>query len=396
MRVFRSSSCCLLGAALLVATEARAAVHCTATFELADSVTLGALQLNVEYPQPDVAFDGSGANVACTGSVAALPNFEDDDAGTLTMAFAAIGAGFSGPHDLASCEMTTAAGVTANELAVTVTDASDPDLSPVSAPAISTRIFCDGDTTTTTIASTTTTTLSPTTECAVAVELADAVTVGSLGIVVHYASAVGDFAGSGSAVLCTTVAQGLFGTYFDDESARTVTSALISLDGFAGPSALFRCKFLPDAVTPVAGDFSIDVTDAGDTDSNPIVPRPAVAVSDITCTDPAATTTTTTTTTVAVCGDGVVAGAEACDDGNLTAHDGCGPTCLIDTLCGDADANGSITAADAQRVLRASIGLPPVCPLGPCDTNGDGNLAAGDAQRVLRRSVGLTVQLLCQ
>lgn len=36
------------------------------------------------------------------------------------------------------------------------------------------------------------------------------------------------------------------------------------------------------------------------------------------------------------CGDGFVTGTEACDDGNLVAGDGCGPTCDIETAAGCA------------------------------------------------------------
>jgi fibro-slime domain-containing protein len=34
-----------------------------------------------------------------------------------------------------------------------------------------------------------------------------------------------------------------------------------------------------------------------------------------------------------VCGDGVVAGSEQCDDGNRIPFDGCSPTCTIETMC---------------------------------------------------------------
>src|SRR5262245_48235020 len=41
-----------------------------------------------------------------------------------------------------------------------------------------------------------------------------------------------------------------------------------------------------------------------------------------------------------VCGDGVRAGAEACDDGNQRTGDGCDPACRAEsTSCGDAIVN---------------------------------------------------------
>jgi len=392
MRVSWGTFCSLLALALVVAPEARAQVHCTATFKLDDAVAVGALQLRVDYPTADAAFDGSGASVACTDLAPALPNFQDDDAGVLAMAFVAPGPGFSGPRNLASCAMTTTAGITPNDLTVTVTDATSPSGTAMTPPAVSAHVFCDGDTTTTTTTPTTTTTLSANTVCDVTVDLAQAITVGSLQIVVHYDDADGEFGGTGSAVHCTTLASGVLGTYFDDEPARTVTSAMISLAGLGGPTSLFRCVFWPGAVVPTADDFWLSITDAGDTDSNPIFPRPSISLG-VVCSDP--TATTTTTSTLAVCGNGVVEGSEECDDGNLVAHDGCDPTCSVDTLCGDADQNKKLTAVDAQRILRASVGLPPACPLSTCDTSGDGSLTVVDAQRVLRKSVGLATPLLC-
>jgi cysteine-rich repeat protein len=393
MRVSWKSVCGLLAFALLTASEARAQVHCTATFKLDDAVTIGALQLHVDYPTPDAAFDGSSSSVACTNLAPALPNFQDDDAGRLSMAYVAPGAGFTGPRNLASCTMTTTAGITKDDLTVTVTDATSPSFQALPLPSVSARVFCDGDTSTTTSTSTTTTTLSQNTVCDVTVDLAQAITVGSLQVVVGYGNADGEFGGTASAAQCTTLVGNALATYYDDESARTVTSAIISLAGLAGPKSLFKCVFTPGAVTPVSGDFSISVTDAGDTDSSPIFPRPSVVISNIACVDP--TATTTTTSTLAVCGNGIVEGSEECDDGNLAAYDGCGPTCLFDTLCGDADRNQKLTAVDAQRILRASVGLSPACPLVTCDTSGDGSLTVGDAQRVLRRSVGLSAPLLC-
>ena len=391
MRVSWGSVCSLLALALFAAPDARAQVHCTATFKLDDAVSVGALQFHIDYPTATAAFDGSGSSVACTNQAAALPNFSDDDAGTLTMAYVAPGPGFSGPSKLVSCAMTTTAGITANDLSVFVTDATGPGGSAMSLPSVSARVFCDGGTSTTTTMPTTTTTLSQNTVCDITFGLAQAIRIGSLQVLVHYNSADGEFGGTGSAAQCTTLASATLGTYFDNESARTINGALISLAGFTGPTSLYHCVFTPGAVVPLASDFAISVTDAGDTNSNPILPRPSVVISNITCSDP----NVTTTTTLAVCGNGVVEGAEECDDGNLAAHDGCGPTCLTDVLCGDADSNLKLTAVDAQRILRASVGLPPACPLNTCDTSGDGNLTVGDAQRVLRKSVGLSTPLLC-
>ncbi|MBL8624408.1 MAG: tandem-95 repeat protein [Myxococcales bacterium] len=52
----------------------------------------------------------------------------------------------------------------------------------------------------------------------------------------------------------------------------------------------------------------------------------------------ATATATATITITGVCGDGVVAAGEQCDDGNATLGDGCTPAC-IDEFCGDATVN---------------------------------------------------------
>nr|WP_263430146.1 DUF4215 domain-containing protein [Nannocystis pusilla] len=39
----------------------------------------------------------------------------------------------------------------------------------------------------------------------------------------------------------------------------------------------------------------------------------------------------TGSSTQGTCGDGIVSGVEACDDGNLQAGDGCSPSCMLET-----------------------------------------------------------------
>jgi cysteine-rich repeat protein len=370
-------SCAVTVIAWLAAGEAHA-LHCTATLRLDDPATLAALQLSIAYPAGS-DIDGSGDAVACTNLAPAAAVFHDDDSGTLTAAFVGAGEGFSGPLDLATCEITAAAHITGSDITVQVIDATPPNASL----AVSADVVCDGDVTTTT--STTTTTLSDTTECAVTVGLDDPVTIGSLQVVVAYGAADGDFAGSGSKVECSTLVGGTLGSYFDDENQDRLTGAVINLAGLSGPASLFTCTFLPGAVLPEAADFSLSITDAGDTDSVQIFPRPSVTVSSVICVDP----------TLAVCGNGALENGEQCDDGNLVSRDGCNSACVVDTVCGDADLNSRLTAVDAQRILRASVGLPPECPLDVCDTSGDNNLTTVDAQRVLRSSVGISTSLSC-
>jgi len=63
----------------------------------------------------------------------------------------------------------------------------------------------------------------------------------------------------------------------------------------------------------------------------------------------------------------------------LLLTDGC-------VLCGDADANGRITAVDALAALRASVGLE-TCALNRCDTDGSLGVTATDALRILSAAV---------
>ena len=366
----RGSLCGLLVAivAVFAASPASAQVqHCTATLRLDDAVTLGALQLQVDYPG-NASFDGNGSAVDCTNLTTALPNFQDDDAGQVTLAFVAFGTGITGPLNLVQCEMTNQSPITESDLTVTVTDASDMSSSPMAHPAVSLSLFCDGDTTTTVPTSTTTTTLPSSEVCDVTVRLDDPVTIGSMQVEIDYSKASGEFQDTGSSVDCSTLAPMTLGTYFDDD-VKTVGAALITLKGFTGPVNMYRCTFLPTGTLPAPADFSLKVVDAGDTNSDPITPKPSVSIASIDCIDPNAPTTTTSTTTSTVPAPG--------------------------ELCGDADLNTHITASDAQRILHAAVGLPVDCPMEVCDANGDHHLSVTDAQRVLRTAVGLPSQLLC-
>ncbi len=64
------------------------------------------------------------------------------------------------------------------------------------------------------------------------------------------------------------------------------------------------------------------------------------------------------------------------------------------SICGDADENGVVGAADATRILQHVVGLASVVP---CvgDVNGDGGIGATDAVDVLKKVVGLIPSLSC-
>lgn len=62
--------------------------------------------------------------------------------------------------------------------------------------------------------------------------------------------------------------------------------------------------------------------------------------------------------------------------------------------CGDVNADGDVTAADALAALRAAVGAI-ACAVCICDADGSGGVFAADALRLLQAAVGLDVQLEC-
>ena len=71
------------------------------------------------------------------------------------------------------------------------------------------------------------------------------------------------------------------------------------------------------------------------------------------------------------CGNGTIAGAEACDDGDLSAGDGCSATCATEsgwtctgapsvcsTTCGDGIAAGLEECDDGNQVDEDACGYP--------------------------------------
>lgn len=57
------------------------------------------------------------------------------------------------------------------------------------------------------------------------------------------------------------------------------------------------------------------------------------------------------------------------------------------SACGDANADGRLTASDALHVLRVAVGIGACAPQ-VCDFNGSGEISASDALQVLRAAVG--------
>lgn len=62
-------------------------------------------------------------------------------------------------------------------------------------------------------------------------------------------------------------------------------------------------------------------------------------------------------------------------------------TIPVDTVCGDMNGDGDLTATDALSILRAGVGLS-VCENWQCDYNGSGLVSTADALAVLKTAVG--------
>ena len=107
----------------------------TITFVLEDAVTIGALQVEVDYGAAGGDFVGSAAAVSCSWSATAggvLSSFGDVDASS-QLNFAAIsGTGFSGPVTLASCTFAASGPAPVeSDFAITVVEAHGPGLAPI-------------------------------------------------------------------------------------------------------------------------------------------------------------------------------------------------------------------------------------------------------------------------
>ncbi len=104
-------------------------------FALADHRTVGALQLSIDYTDAAGSFAISGDETGCTTLVAGGFAVYNNDLASrrLAMAFVSVG-GFVGPRDLARCRYFSDDGSRFAALAVQVTDASAPDLTPLDPP----------------------------------------------------------------------------------------------------------------------------------------------------------------------------------------------------------------------------------------------------------------------
>ncbi|MFN2376098.1 MAG: M43 family zinc metalloprotease [Candidatus Binatia bacterium] len=86
-------------------------------------------------------------------------------------------------------------------------------------------------------------------------------------------------------------------------------------------------------------------------------------------------------------------------DHELLSYNADGPastttTTLRDLVCGDANEDGKLSAADALVVLRAGVGTT-ACPGWLCDFDGSGLVTASDALGILKAAVGSGLPAQC-
>lgn len=100
--------------------------------------------------------------------------------------------------------------------------------------------------------------------------------LGTLQIQTNYAAAPGYFVGSGANVACAQTF-GNLDAHNDIDGSFSLISGWIAANGATGPILMTVCDFAATA-PPLASDFSVTVTDATNTDGDPISPTIAVTV----------------------------------------------------------------------------------------------------------------------
>jgi hypothetical protein len=209
----------------------------------------------------------------------------------------------------------------------------------------------------------------PAAQCVFTVTMTSGTDVNNLDFSVDYSNTDGgNVEGSSTRPECVTALGGqAFAAFHDDDDEDRLLVSFIRLSYFSAPTPLVACRFFYDVLEPLAGDFDVDISNAGrDGDDNNVVPLPNILVSNVECPGEFPDTTTTTSTTL---------------DVTTTTLGGEG-------RCGFPVTDGETPgASDALFALKAAVG-GAVCAPCVCDVSGDGNVGAGDALTILRVAVG--------
>jgi cysteine-rich repeat protein len=405
--------------------------------DLTDAVTLGSLQVEIDYSGANGEFAGEFTAVECDAPLAALGAIvsinDNEPAESLGIAIIKFG-GFAGPFELATCRFesnstTTLPPMTTTTLGGTTTtlDGTTTTLDGMTTTTLDGTTTTTSTTTTVSIPPSSTTTVSTTStsllpleppyDCDVTFGVVDDSVLGTLTYDVDYSGNTGgSFDGKGGKVQCAAES-GLLASFNHDPAADLLTSVFVSGEPIEGPRDLAVCAFSSPEVLPAKSAFEVTITEQTTPDFFPI--RSEVAATRMVCNGVVVTTCgdgvveppeqcdqgdrnsdtrpnrCRTNCRSARCGDGVVDNGEECDDGNRQSGDLCTRQCRDAAVCGDADFDGELNATDALILLNAAVGLVEDCPIDRCDVNEDGRVTARDALAVLAAAIGLPADLIC-
>ena len=317
---------------------------CNIEFQLADQVTLGSLQFDVDYETASGEFLGSGPDVGNGGTLecyselpGALGAFTDQDAERLLTAGIVLRSGFTGPVTVASCVFVPDAGadVAPQNFVVTVTDAKDPNVQPI--------------------------------------EPFPAVVVSSID--------------------CTDCGNGTLNAGEDCDDGNSV-----GYDGCSPSCTIedgWQCSPDEPICIELCGDgilVGAEGCDDGNTINGDGCSARCVLEPGWDCTEPPSVCDER-------CGDGRVVGVEQCDEGDAawTLGEACGADCKWLGCC-DVDASGKVTSGDALAVLLKATQPERTCDRCVCDsarTAGTIPITAVDALACLRTAVNIPTALAC-
>ena len=98
-----------------------------------------------------------------------------------------------------------------------------------------------------------------------------------------------------------------------------------------------------------------------------------------------------------MCGDGHTdAGFEECDFGDVGYRGLCTEECKFRSVCGDPDGDGTVSASDALRILRHSVGYRLKCGTEFCDLDGNRLVNSSDGLIALDYAVGARGEIDCR
>ena len=263
---------------------------CVVTWAVTNAVSIGALQYDTDYSGAPGGFNGAADTVECDDLTGSLASFNDNETTQVLSAGLISIAGFNGARDIVTCNFTVDTGSpdpVAGDFPITVVDATDPQLNPITVNMTISNIACSGGGggtttvpggTTTTVGGTTTTTVGGGGNAfTIGFDLVDAVNIGALQFSVDYSGAPGGFDGAADTVSCSDKT-GSLASFNDNEATSALSAGLINLGGFTGPLQVVTCAFTSTGTAPVPADFVLTVEDAAQPDLTPILPLPTINV----------------------------------------------------------------------------------------------------------------------